>query len=81
MSTVHPDDELLSAALDGEEEGAAAHARTCPVCLGRTASLHAAARAVGAPVPPVAAPVRDAAVAELLGGNLKTPSERPIPSP
>ena len=66
MSTLHPDDELLSAALDGEEEAAAAHARTCAVCRGRMASLQAAARAVGEPVAPVAAPVRDAAVARAI---------------
>ena len=66
MSTLHPDDELLSAALDGEEEGAAAHARTCPVCRGRMASLQAAAQAVGAPVPPVAVAARDAAVARAI---------------
>ena len=62
MSTVHPDDELLSAALDGGEEETAAHARGCPDCQLRLARLRAAAEAVASPVPAVSTAVRAAAV-------------------
>ena len=58
----HPDDELLSAALDGHEREAAAHARRCPACGARMTALQAAAQALAAPLPLAAPAVRDAAV-------------------
>ena len=74
MSTVHPDDELLSAAIDGDDEAAAAHARACPLCQARTASLLAAARAVAAPVPPVSPEARAAAVTRAVREGRAQPS-------
>ena len=59
----HPDSEALSAALDGEDEAAAAHAATCPECQGRLAALRAVRDAVGAAVRPPDPEAVDAAVA------------------
>ena len=62
----HPGDEALSAALDGEDTAAAAHAAGCAVCGPRLDALRAVSAAVAAPVEPVAADTRDRAIAAAL---------------
>ena len=58
-----PDDELLSALLDGESApGDVAHVSTCDVCQTRLASLRRAATAVAAPVVLPPGHVREAAL-------------------
>jgi hypothetical protein len=63
----HPDDERLSALLDGEgRAGDDAHVETCAACGARLAQLRLVAAAVGAPVsPPEPAPRRAAIAAAL----------------
>lgn len=46
MTDAHPDDESLSAALDGEDAGAAEHVTACAACRARSDALAAASRAV-----------------------------------
>ncbi len=48
MTDPHPDDESLSAALDGEDTAAASHVASCVRCLARSDTLRAASRAVAA---------------------------------
>jgi hypothetical protein len=62
MTIAHPDDETLSALLDGEaDQDADAHVAGCSTCGARLAALRAAAAAVGeAPQPPPA--VRESAI-------------------
>jgi hypothetical protein len=67
MTEPHPDDESLSAALDGEDAAAAAHVAACAACLARTDALRATSAAVAAD--PVAGPppgLADRAVAAAL---------------
>jgi hypothetical protein len=59
----HPDLEALSAALDGQDVAAAAHARGCPACRAQLAELGAVQQAVGSPLPPPARAVMDEAIA------------------
>jgi hypothetical protein len=59
----HPDFEALSASLDGEDEGAAAHAAGCATCQAQLAGLRAVRDAVGGQVASPASEVVDAAVA------------------
>ena len=71
--TPHPDDEALSALLDGEATAAEeAHAGACPECSGRLAQLRAVALAVGAAPEPVTAARRNAAIAEALAATPRT---------
>ena len=64
MSTTHPDDEQLSAFLDGEADGdAAAHIAGCADCSARVEALRSVASAVAAPLPQVDPTERDAAIA------------------
>lgn len=71
--TPHPDDEALSALLDGEATAAEeAHAEGCPECSGRLAQLRAVALAVGVAPEPVTAARRDAAIAEALAAAPRT---------
>lgn len=70
MSAPHPDDEQLSAALDGHHGEALAHAEGCATCTARLAELRAVAALVGAPVP---TPPADAAVAAALRAAAVTP--------
>jgi len=68
MTVPHPDDESLSAALDGDDAAAADHVSACPTCRARTDALRAAAEAVGAgPVVAVPYAGADRAVAAALG--------------
>lgn len=62
MSQAHPSDEQLSAAIDGQDDGAAAHAAQCTPCQVRQDELRAVIALVAAPVP-VDPAARDAAVA------------------
>jgi hypothetical protein len=62
----HLDDETLSAALDGDEQAAAAHLAACAACRERLDALRRAAAAVGAPVPPVPTLVRERHIAAAL---------------
>ena len=48
MTDPHPDDESLSAALDGEDATTASHVASCVTCLARSDTLRAAGRAIGA---------------------------------
>ena len=59
----HPDDERLSAALDGLDDQAAAHATDCAPCGGRLEELRRAAALAATPVDPPASEHRDAAIA------------------
>ena len=71
--TPHPDDEALSALLDGEATAAEeAHAEACRECSGRLAQLRAVALAVGVAPEPVTAARRDAAIAEALAATPRT---------
>ena len=77
MSTTHPDDEQLSAFLDGEADGdAAAHIAGCADCSARVEALRSVASAVAAPLPQVGPAARDAAIANALAaaeaGSLRT---------
>jgi len=69
MSAPHPDDERLSAALDGHDAEALAHADGCAQCAARLAGFQAVAALVGAPV---SAPRADDAVAAALGSATVT---------
>ena len=63
----HPDDERLSAVLDGEgRPDDAAHAGSCPICATRLSQLRSVAAAVGAPVGAADPQRRAAAVAAAL---------------
>lgn len=67
MTAPHPDDEELSAHLDGEAGAATtAHLASCPQCDGRLHRLEAAASRVAAPVRPPDDGVRQAAMAAAL---------------
>jgi hypothetical protein len=65
--TDHPDLEALSAHLDGEDAGVAAHLDQCPACREELAALEQVRAAVGAPPPPAPAAARDRAVAIATG--------------
>lgn len=65
----HPDDEQLSAALDGEGEAdTAAHLRACAACADRLDGLRRASALIGEPVPPPSAALVERAVGAALGG-------------
>ena len=66
MSDVHPDDEALSAHLDGEEPQLRVHLESCTACTGRLADLRQVRAALGAPVTPPPAWQRDATIARAL---------------
>jgi hypothetical protein len=67
MSDMHPDDEALSAHLDGDQAaGVRDHVESCEVCTARLAQLRRVRAAVGAPVVPPPARQRDAAIARAL---------------
>ncbi|MGH9178022.1 MAG: hypothetical protein ACRD0N_05655, partial [Acidimicrobiales bacterium] len=84
----HPDDEQLSAALDGEDEPATRqHLRHCAACVGRLAELDTVRQAVGGAVPPAPPGLADQAVAAALsawtderaGAGTEPAAERPGP--
>lgn len=64
--TEHADLEALSAFVDGEAPEWASHVDACPQCRATADQLRAVAAAVGAPVEPAPAGVREAAVAAAL---------------
>ena len=66
MSDLHPDDEALSAHLDGEDLQPRDHLDGCDACAARLGELRRARDALAAPVPPPPAWQRDAAVARAL---------------
>lgn len=70
MSAPHPDDEQLSAALDGHDPAALGHAEGCADCAARLDRFRAVAALVAAPV---ATPSPDAAVAAALRAATVTP--------
>ncbi|HZQ27440.1 MAG TPA: hypothetical protein VFA94_07060 [Acidimicrobiales bacterium] len=77
MSTPHPDDEALSAALDGEDTAdvaAAAHAVTCDRCRARLAEFDAVRAAVAAPVAPADQVARARAIAAALDVSGASPA-------
>ncbi|HEV7888908.1 MAG TPA: hypothetical protein VGO92_15225 [Acidimicrobiales bacterium] len=76
MSTPHPTDEQLSAALDGEDPGASAHAETCAECQDKLARLRSVMAAVS-----VAPPVDQVARERDIAAALKAPpvSRRALP--
>ena len=69
MMSAHPDDEALSAAVDGQDPAAAKHAETCTACQARMATLSRAATLVATPVAPVADQDRDRAVAAAISAS------------
>jgi hypothetical protein len=67
MKQPHPDDELLSASLDGQAEAdAATHIAGCPSCQARRAALDGVRQAVRAMPPPPGVDVTERAVAAAL---------------
>jgi hypothetical protein len=77
--TAHLDDERLSASLDGDEPSAAAHLQGCDDCRARLDSLRAVAAAVAAPVPPLDADRRDAAIAAALAAPSSAGADNVVP--
>jgi hypothetical protein len=80
----HPDDEQLSAALDGEDEpGTRQHLRDCDACVARLAELDEVRHAVGGNVPEAPPGLADRAVAAALAAWTEERSavvaERPGP--
>ncbi|HVF75973.1 MAG TPA: hypothetical protein VM938_13085 [Acidimicrobiales bacterium] len=73
MSSPHPDDERLSAALDGHDAEALAHAAGCRECAARLDQFRAVAASVAAPL---AVPSADIAVAAALRAANVTPLHR-----
>jgi hypothetical protein len=63
MSDPHPDDEALSAHLDGEAPEVGAHIAACATCGARLATLRRVSGAVGATVTPPTGRQREAAIA------------------
>ena len=73
MSTPqHPTDEQLSAALDGQDPGASAHASGCSACAARLDALRAVIGLVAAPVP-VDEVARERAIAAALSAPMAAP--------
>lgn len=74
MMDLHPDDELLSALLDGEDESSAAHVEGCDACQARLDALRDVAEAVADPFEPGASIGREhriaAAIEALRRGRL-----------
>jgi hypothetical protein len=66
MSDRHPDDEALSAHLDGAEPELRAHLDGCPACRARLEALRRVHALVATPVPPPPERQRSAAVAHAL---------------
>jgi hypothetical protein len=66
MSDLHPDDEALSAHLDGEEPQLRVHVESCTACTARLAELRRVRAAVGTPVTPPPAWQRDVTIARAL---------------
>jgi hypothetical protein len=66
MSDLHPDDEALSAHLDGEPAEPRGHVEGCAACTARLEQLRRVRAAIGAPVPPPPAWQRDTAVSRAL---------------
>ena len=64
--TEHPDLEVLSAWIDGEAPGWAAHLAACPACRASADELRAVSAALAEPVVPPGAGIRDVAVAAAL---------------
>jgi anti-sigma factor RsiW len=87
MSAHLPDDELLSALIDGEGTASerattSDHARSCPACAERLAQLRAVAAAVSSPVAPSDGGRRQAALAAALATFTSGPtndSVTPLP--
>jgi hypothetical protein len=69
----HPNDDALSAALDGEDPAAADHAAICADCRARLQALAAAAALVATPVAPPTDEERDHAIASALVAARVTP--------
>jgi hypothetical protein len=69
MNTPHPTDEQLSAALDGEDPGAARHASGCEVCALRLEQLRAVAGLIGSPVGDIDDMARERAVRLAVAGS------------
>ena len=75
MTEPHPDDEVLSAVLDGEGDDAErSHVEGCQACQSRLDDLRAVSRAVAAPVPPPPAAATSAAVDRALAEAAPTPA-------
>ncbi len=74
----HADFEALSAYVDGEAPEWAAHVAGCPACAATVDQLRAVSAAVGAPVEPVTAAARDAAVAAALDGGRVASEPAPV---
>ena len=75
----HPDDDALSAHLDGLDAGAgtAEHLAACAECRTRVDALAAAASLIGAPLPPPASHLVDDAVARALDTGARG-ARRPV---
>lgn len=77
MTEPHPDDEALSAVLDGEDDDAErAHVEGCPACQGRLDDLRAVSRAVAVAIPPRPAASIDAAIGRALAEAPPAPIRR-----
>jgi hypothetical protein len=76
----HPTDEQLSAALDGQDAGAAEHARGCTECQSRLDGLRAVIALVAQP-PPIDPAARDRAVAAAVAATAVTAPITSLPPP
>jgi len=82
MTDRHPDDEALSAVLDGEgDEADRAHAEGCTPCQARMGELRAVSRAVGTAVAPPPAAAISAAVKAAMAEASVRPSGRQLQAP
>ena len=77
----HPDVESLSALVDGEDDTAAPHVRSCAECAARLASLRGVRAALGHPPPPPSPSVREQAIAAALAAGAASAPGRVTPSP
>ena len=74
--SVHPDDEALSAHLDGEAPEWGSHVRSCPACQARLAAFGRVAAAVGTEPEPAPPGAGDEAVARAVATTGAAPSWR-----
>lgn len=73
----HPDLEGLNALVDGEDEAASSHVRSCRECASRVESFRRIRAELGRPFPPPPPAVREQAIAAALAAAGAAPSPRP----
>jgi hypothetical protein len=73
----HPDLEGLNALVDGEDEAASSHVRSCRECAARVEGFRRIRAELGRPLPPPPPAVREQAIAAALAAAGAAPSPRP----